>query len=264
MNPEETTTDQDEQPVAYDTAGHPLYMHPAQVQPEPQPISQSTEQSVTRPEAMVASQAVHMAQPVEEEKPFVSDATKVKHDRSKQLYPTLNLSEGEYVIAVVKRHPIGLFLSFGIGLILTTVVISALFNYDLVVQFFRLKGAAADINAMALPLVALVLLICLMTYIAYYIYTNNRFYLTNESIIDQMQISLFAHTEKSIDLASIEDISYTQTNILQGLINYGSIKLSTIGDETTYRYTFVSNPKECVSTLNSAVEAFKNGRPISV
>jgi len=258
MNPEESTVDQTEQPVAYDTEGHPLYLHPTQTQPKSAP------QPITRPGAMVASQAVHMAQPPEVEKAFVSDATKVKHDRSHQLYPTLNLSEGEYVIVVVKRHPIGLFLAFGIGLLLITIVISALFNYDLVVQFFRLQGSAADIKAMALPLIALVLLICLFVYIAYYVYINNRFYLTNESVIDQMQISLFAHTEKSIDLGSIEDISYTQTNILQGLINYGSIKLSTIGDETTYRYTFVANPKECVSTLSSAVEAFKNGRSISV
>ena len=107
MNPEEEpTVDQEEQPVAYDTEGHPLYLHPVQAQSLP------ITQPVTRPGAMVASQAVHMAQPPEDEKAFVSDATKVKHDRSRQLYPTLNLSEGEYVIAVVKRHPIGLFYMF--------------------------------------------------------------------------------------------------------------------------------------------------------
>ncbi|MDB5167162.1 MAG: hypothetical protein JWN26_307 [Candidatus Saccharibacteria bacterium] len=244
MNPEEAISDQDERPVAYDTAGHPLYMHPSQM---------------ARPEAMVASQAVHMAQPSDIEKPFVSDATKVKHDRSHQLYPTLNLSEGEYVVAVVRRHPIGLFVAFGLGLLFVTIAISALFNYDIVVQILRLKGAAANVGSMALPIIALVLLICLLTYVAYYVYINNKFYLTNESIIEQTQTSLFSHVEKSIDLASVEDISYAQTNVLQALVNYGTIKLSTIGDEKSYLYNYVASPKDYVDTLNNAVEAAKNG-----
>jgi hypothetical protein len=217
---------------------------------------------IPRPEAMVASQAVHMARPIEMEMPFVSDATKIKHDRSTQLYPMLNLSEGEYVVAVVPRHPIGLFISFGISLLFITIAISALFNYDLVVQVLRLKGIAANGTIMTLPILVLILLVCLMTYVTYYVYNNSKFFLTNECIIEQIKSNLFAHIEKTIDLGSIEDISYTQTNILQSLANYGSIRLGTIGDEKSYKYTFVSDPKHQVELLNNAVEAFKGGRPI--
>jgi hypothetical protein len=247
MNPEEAKAADYEQPVAYDTDGRPLYAHPSQA---------------SRSEAMVASQAVHMARPAEPAKQFISDATKIKHDHSRQLYPTLNLSEAEYVINLVKRHPIGLFIPFGIGLLFVTLGVTAIFNYDAVVQILQLKGIAADGVTMILPILAFILLVCLLTYIAYYIYISNRFFLTNESIIEQTQTGLFSHSEKSIDLARIEDVSYTQSNILQVLVGYGSVRLSTIGDETSYRYKYVANPKEQTDILNNAVESFKNGRPI--
>ena len=63
---------------------------------------------------------------------------------------------------------------------------------------------------------------------------------------------------------NIEDASYTQRGPVQQLLNYGSIRLSTEGDETTYRFDYVSNPKEEIATLNNAVEAFKNGRPVEL
>lgn len=248
MKPEEENSADYDQPVAYDTDGNPLYKHPAQ--------------QITRPEAMVASQAVHLSRPAEPAKPFVSDATKVKHDRSRQLYPTLNLSDAEYVIAVIRRHPIGLFIPFALAFIFVTIGLVAIFNYDVVVQILRLKGVAADAPTMILPVLMAILLVCLLTYVVYYIYTNNKFFLTNESIIEQIQTGLFSHTEKSIDLASIEDVSYTQKNILQVLVGYGSIRLSTIGDETSYQYNYVFNPKAQVDVLNNAVESFKNGRAI--
>lgn len=259
MTLDEPIQSNDEQPVAYDVEGHPLYMHPSQAQTS---LPQTPPAVVSRPEAIVASQAVHMARPIEMEMPFVSDATKIKHDRSHQLYPMLNLTEGEYVVAVLPRHPIGLFLSFGLGLLLTTIAISAIFNYDLVIQILGLKGFAASQAIMTPIILVCILLVWLMTYVAYDVYNSSKFFLTNESIIEQTQTTLFAHVEKTIDLGSIEDISYTQTNILQSLANYGSIRLGTIGDQKSYKYTFVVDPKRQVDLLNNAVEAFKNGRPV--
>jgi hypothetical protein len=61
---------------------------------------------------------------------------------------------------------------------------------------------------------------------------------------------------------NIEDASYVQQGVIQAMFNYGAIRLSTEGDETTYRFSYVTNPKQQIATLNNAVEAFKNGRPV--
>jgi len=236
------------QPVAYDADGRPLYAHPS---------------NNVQNGAKVATQAVHMSRPIEIEQTFISDATKIKHDHSRKLYPALNLSAGEYVIVAVRRHPIGLIGPLALGLLLTTISFAVLFNFDLIAERFQLSGAAANPGIFVLPILLFVVLICLATYIAYYVYVNNRLYMTNETLIECRQSSMFSRSEHSISLGSIEDASYTQTNFIHQLIGYGTIRLSTIGDETTYTFPYVGQPKDMIDRLNTAVEAFKNGRLVN-
>jgi uncharacterized membrane protein YdbT with pleckstrin-like domain len=248
MEDEQPISEDYEQPVAYDNEGHPLYAHPT---------------GHSSAGAMIASQAVHMSRPTEIEKPFISDATKVKHDQSRQLYPGLNLSEGEYVIAAVRRHIIGLIFPISLGVILVSIALSVMFNYDFTVTSLGLEGALASSGLGSLIILLFIILTSLFTYISYYVYNNNRFYLTNESIIEQIQTGLFYKREQLISLGSVEDASYLQEGLLQEMVNYGTIRLSTIGDETTYTFKYVDKPDKVIDILNSAVESFKNGRPVN-
>lgn len=243
MKPDENP----QQPVAYDIEGHPLYTHPT---------------DLSRSGAMVASQAVHMAQP-DGKKPFISDATKIKHDRSKQLYPMLNLSDEEYVIVSLRRHLIGLIAPFGVGVLLIALAFSSLFNFDIIVQVLRLSGNAANPANAVLPVILFVLLVALGSYAVYYIFINNKFYLTNESVVEVIQLSLFSHREQSISLANIEDASYTKSGMLQGIFDYGSIRLSTVGDMTAYKFSYVAQPKQSIDMINNALEAYRSNRPTS-
>jgi len=243
MNEDQLTPEQYDRPVAYDAEGRPLYAHPAPVAVQPQ--------------------VVHIARATEPVKQEISPSTKLKHDASKRYFPSLNLSEGEYVISAVRRHPIGLFIPFTLGVMLMAVSLSALFNYDLVVQMFDLTGAAANTSNVALPILLFNILVAIGTYVAYFVYTSNRFYLTNESVIEEIQTSLFARLEQTVSLGNIEDASYQQKGFIQQFFDYGSIRLSTEGDETTYAFNYVAHPKEQIAALNNAVEAFKNGRPVN-
>jgi uncharacterized membrane protein YdbT with pleckstrin-like domain len=116
--------------------------------------------------------------------------------------------------------------------------------------------------SLAMVLLGLVVLIFLGGILATIVYEGNRFFLTNESVTQHIQTSLFSKKEQTISLSNIEDASFTQHGILQHMLNYGSLRLSTEGDETTYRFSFVENPSNQVALLNNAVEAFKNGRPV--
>ncbi len=242
MNPETPEPDYD-QPVAYDTNGKPLYARPEKKE-KPAP------------------QVVHLSRPVEPEKPEVSPEAKARHDRSKRVYPYLNLSEGEYVINAVRRHPIGLIIPLAIGALIIAFALSILFNYAGFAEFFSLQGDVAEASTVTVPILLFCILIGLGMFVVYYVYVNNKFFLTNESVIQEIQVSLFSRLEQTVSLSNIEDASYTQQGIIQLLFNYGSIRLSTEGDETTYRFTYVANPKMHIATLNNAVEAFKNGRPV--
>ena len=192
----------------------------------------------------------------------VNDAVKLKHDRSKQLYPNLNLSEGEYVISAVKRHSIGLVIPIFTGTLLISLAFILLFNFDLVAQIFMLDTDKFSLSSLLFPVSMIIILIILSVYLFYYIYNNNKFFLTNESVIQEIQTSLFTRLEQTVSLSNIEDASFTQIGIIQQLFNYGSIRLSTEGDETTYRFSYVANPKDHIAILNNTIEAFKSGKPI--
>lgn len=244
------------QPVRYiavDANGHPLPNQPAFTPPS---------------EAQAANpQLVYMSRPLDPAEMQMSPEVKQRHEESKRKFPALNLSEGEYIISSVRRHPIGLFSIWGIAGFVVAFLLAGLAAYG---TFAQNAQSALDVGGssspafgvVAIAVLILVFIVLLGSYIGTIVYQGNRFYLTNESVIQEIQNSLFDKREQTVSLGNIEDASYTQRGILQAMVGYGSIRLSTQGDETTYRFSFVTNPKEQIAILNNAVEAFKNGRRV--
>lgn len=230
------------QPVAYSQDGQPLYAHPP------------TE---------AAPQVVYMTRPIDPHQQDVPEEIKKKHEASKQAYPQLNLSDGEFVISAIRRHPIGL-LSIWAVVAIGVVIIFAGSSYLLASTESVLGRKLSPEMLMngGLVLLLTAVLFVLGGIIATVVYQANRFYLTNESVIQHIQTSLFSKKDQTISLANIEDASYRQRGVLQTILNYGSIRLSTEGEETTYRFNLVANPRREIDTLNNAVEAFKNYRPV--
>jgi uncharacterized membrane protein (DUF485 family) len=269
------------QPVAYDPEGRPLYAHPPAATPQSTPhnlVSHPSQNSHvtsaplrahgnnfdprTRVQYANEPDARHVERPFEPAEIPISDEVKSKSEASKRQYPFLNISEGEYVILDVRRHPIGLF----IHLVVTFSILFLVLGIAAVYPGILAQTAAAmnvptagDVWFVAI-LVAI--LVMIFGYISVWVYMQNKFFMTNESVIQEIQHSLFSKHEQTVSLGSIEDASFKHANIIQSILDYGTIRLSTEGEETTYRFHFVSNPKKQIAILNNAVESFKNGRPV--
>jgi hypothetical protein len=244
--PPEVPKNENPQPVAYDNEGRPLYAAP------PTPRGQMPQ---------TAPQFVHLSRAVEPVEQTISPETKARHDQSMKDYPFLNLSDGEFVISAVRRHPIGLVLPVVFTVFFVALIASLMINYSLIMESFGILTPPSP-GSIFLTGSLLILLVLIGAYIAVWVYTNNKFFLTNESVIQEIQTSLFSRLEQTVSLVNIEDASFHQQGIAQTMLNYGSIRLSTEGDETTYRFNYVTDPKQQIATLNNAVEAFKNGRPV--
>jgi len=273
------TTDQPDysKPVAYDTDGRPLYLRPEDAAPQtdkPQTAeavgaaaaANTVEEGGTddgkwapafNPQSHGNHQYVHVARPIAPAEAEVPEEIMARAEESRRTYPHLNLSKGEYIILALKRHPIGLFNIWAA----TVLVIIALGG--VMAAFIGGRQDESSLMLLAAAGLALVSFFAIGgALIATYIYNANRFYLTNESVIQEIQVGLFNKHEQTVSLANIEDASYYQDGILPHAFDYGMIRLSTEGDETTYRFTYVTKPKQNLAILNNAVEAFKNGRPI--
>lgn len=178
------------------------------------------------------------------------------HEESVLGYPELHLSKDEYVIQSVKRHPIGV-LSIWLFFALMTVIIFAF------LPFYSANKASIDsallitappVEDIILPVLAVDGLFFLGAFIATVVYQRNRFYLTNESVVQHVSKSLFQNQEQIVNLVNVEDVSFEQKGILQQLLGYGTLRLSTQGDETIYRFYFVTNPRAVANAINDSVE----------
>lgn len=202
---------------------------------------------------------VHATRPLEPQKRDISPELKAKNEQAKRRYPGLNLSDGEFVLIEVKRHPIGIIAQVAASITAIILLLSFLFTYPIIVDTSIIP---VGFGTMALVILTLVLFIALISYISAWVYLRNTFFMTNESVIQEIQFNLFSKKEQTVSLGSIEDVSYRRSGIIQTLFDYGDIRLSTEGEETTYRFQYVEHPKRQTAILTNAVEAFKNGRPV--
>lgn len=222
-----------DKPVAYDAEGRPLYAHPP-----------------------VLAQAVANEKVVDRTE--LTDETRLKHETSVRYYPSISLKKGEYVICAVRRHPIGVVIPLSLGIILMAVVMTILFNYDLFVSLFRITGPVSELSVAILPLLLISIIIAVATYVAYFVYTSNRFFITNESVIQDVRAGLFSRKVKTARLDDIEDVTYNQRGMVQQLFNFGSLRVNTEAGRESYHFTYVANPREYAQTLNDAIENIKN------
>lgn len=260
-------------PVAYDTEGRPLYYRPSTeeapshnqlVRSKPEGYEGQNFDPKLRTQYANEPELTHATRAYEPEVPAVSERLQKKHEESVQLYPFLNLSAGEFVVLRIRRHPIGLLIPVFITALTVTILLVMMF---LVPDFYTSSQSTSQV---ALPapeivigvLLLLILLSVIVGGVAVWVYTKNQFFMTNESVVQEIQHSLFSHHEQTVSLGSIEDASYRQQGIVQHIFNYGTMRLSTEGEETTYRFAFVENPKEQIAIVTDAVESFKNGRPV--
>ena len=200
------------------------------------------------------------AKPVSRQEIPISNELMTKHEESVRRWPGIHLSRGEYIIMEVRRHPIGLLSIWALMILLVVVTLAIIplygMNRESVASIFSI--AVNDLPSevsLTMPILALAGLFVLGGLIAVYVYNGNLFYLTNESIIQFIQNSIFSTKEQQINLVNVDDVSYKQQGILQQVLHYGTVRISTEGDERNpYVFYFVANPQVVTRTINDAME----------
>lgn len=191
-------------------------------------------------------------------RPPYTEEVKAKHKESAHKYPRLSLSKEEYVIQEVRRHPIGLvfiwlFVGVMIFILLALLSLYGINHGQVEAAFAGTLTLPRAIDIAPLLFIGLAFIV-LGGVIATIVYRGNLFYLTNEAVFQFLQTGLLTTKTQVINLINVEDASHDQVGILQQLFNYGTLRLSTQGEETIYRFLFVANPGRIVSLVNDAVE----------
>ena len=157
---------------------------------------------------------------------------KIRHERSVKDFPFLELEDNEYVEYAFKRAKIWLYLILG-GLAAGLIFILLAF---LLVLMGRDSLDETGINFLYIILGALLFSVFLVGLFTIMVYRGNKLFITNKHVIQMTMVSPMASSVNMIDLASIEDTSFSQNGIMQKMFGYGTFRLSTVGEETTYTF----------------------------
>ena len=94
------------------------------------------------------------------------------------------------------------------------------------------------------------------------VYKGNRLYVTNKRLIHYEQTSLTAKSVNTIDLVSVEDVSFKQKGLIDQIFQLGSLRMSTVGDETTYTFKYAAKPTDEIETISYLIHVAKTRRKI--
>ena len=182
---------------------------------------------------------------------------KIRHEKSKKEYPFLKLEEGEYVEFAFRRAKISLFAVLAqIALGLLVVLLAFL-----VVLMGQNTLDTMGRNFLYVLLGIVVMMAAVACLVAYMVYRGNRLFVTNKRVVQMIMKSPLATSLNMIDLASIEDASFHQAGLAQKLFRYGTLRLSTVGDETTYTFTHSDiTPSELKAVSKLVTEAKKKAK----
>ena len=176
-------------------------------------------------------------------------------------HPMAVMQPGERVICVVKRHPIGM-----LGIYFTAtfmVVLIATLGLYFVPSLLTSSGHYTQSQAVLAVLVivlGIAILVSASIALAHYIYWQNRWIVTTDSITQVTQLGVFRKRTSQLSLASLEDVTVDQNGLLPTAMNYGTLRAETAGERSKFAITFTRNPNTCAREILNARELFMNGR----
>lgn len=185
------------------------------------------------------------------------DLAKIHHARSAKDFPEIDLEENEWVVLHIVRSKIGLILIWAgeiAGFILLTIALVLLLTGD--TSALGLNQTA--IGYLYIIIFALYALLAVSGILGTVIYKSNHLYITNHRAIQKSRPSLFVNSTNIIDLQGIEDVSFRQAGLMDQIFKLGTIRMSTVGDETTYTFKYVDTPRDEIKTITSLIHKIKN------
>lgn len=178
---------------------------------------------------------------------------KIRHERSKKDFPMLRLEDDEYVEVALSRAKICLWAILG-GTALGMIIILLAFLLVLLGQQMLDEMGK---NFLFIILFALLAAAVIIGLISLRIYNGNKLFVTNKRVFQLLTTSLVSSSMNVIDLPSIEDASFHQNGILQQLFHYGTLRLATVGDETTYTFKYSDIKPEQMEQISKLITEAK-------
>jgi len=184
-----------------------------------------------------------------------TELARVQHARSAKDFPEIDLEQDEHVVLHIRRSRIGVIF---IWTVVALMIIALSITLILLAASNGSNNSVFSMNELSLRylrlgIFALYVVIFFGGLVGQNIYNSNQIYVTNHRLIQKSRNSIFAHSTNIIELRRIEDVSFRQSSLIDNLFHIGMLRMSTVGEETTYSLKYVDTPRDEVKTISHLV-----------
>src|SRR5437868_1048841 len=163
------------------------------------------------------------------------------------------LEPGESVITVVRRSLIGLAGVYFVAILAVGAIVALIVT--LAPGTFQSSGDSISGSLSAIIVMSAVLLV-LILFTATYVYRQSRLLVTDKSLIQILQRTLFIRKVSRLSMSNVEDVNEEQRGVLASLFNYGTLTVQTAGTEDNFVFTLCPNPTQLADRIIEARQAY--------
>jgi len=170
----------------------------------------------------------------------------------KKLFEVIEFDDKEILISEIRKHPFGLGLIYGSGIIVSLAIFSALVGMTILIQDNNIAAAQSGETIRLLLLVGSVLISLLVlgvTFIAGHLYNSNVMLLTNEKIAQVLYKSLFSRKISQLSIGDVQDVTVVQNGVFARLFNYGTLVIETAGEQQNYTFSYAIDPYQSAKLI---------------
>ena len=182
------------------------------------------------------------------------ELSKLQHARSAKDFPEIDLEADEYVVLHIKRSRIGIaFIWVVVALLVMALSLALIMLAGTAAQSAAFSMNESAMHYLRLGILALYAVFFFGGIVGQSIYDANQIYVTNRRLIQKSRNSLFANSTNIIELRRIEDVSFRQSSLVDQIFRLGMLRMSTVGEETTYSLKYVDTPRDEVKIISHLV-----------
>lgn len=162
------------------------------------------------------------------------------------------LDPNERVLCIVYQHPVGIILIY---LMAIFGVIAAFLLLSIYMSSLTGDNQSAY-SLLALSSIVIAIMVGLLMVVATIVYKRNKLTVTERSVIQVLQTTLLLKKVSQISLANVEDVTVEQKGVLANMLDFGTLKIETAGEQANFNFIFCQSPSRVAKIILDAKDEF--------
>jgi hypothetical protein len=163
------------------------------------------------------------------------------------------LEPGEHVLTIVRRTVIGLLGIYLVAFVAVVAIIALMIL--LAPGTFDTSEPNISPQLSAIMILGAFLLV-LILFAVTYIYRQSRLIITDRSLVQVVQRTLFIRKVSRLNFSNVEDVSAEQRGILASIFDYGTLLVQTAGERDNFEFGFCPHPNVLADRIIEARQRY--------